>query len=190
MNRGKLKQKIIKDDLIEYKCEICSLTSWREKTISLHLDHIDGNRNNNEMLNLRFLCPNCHSQTPTYCGKNNRVGYGVDNKKVDDEILIELLEHAETYKEVLDAVGLAGGGNYSRLKRLAKENNIIVETKRKREVGERIKRLKESNIDFSKFGWVEKVSKSLGITPQNVRKFLMKECPDFLIGAYARKSDR
>jgi hypothetical protein len=54
----------------EYKCFCCSITEWNGKRLSLHLDHIDGNSDNNFLENLRLLCPNCHSQTETFCGRN------------------------------------------------------------------------------------------------------------------------
>lgn len=57
---------------IEYKCVICSINKWRDGKINLEIDHIDGNSNDNRIANLRFLCPNCHSQTSTFGfrGKN------------------------------------------------------------------------------------------------------------------------
>lgn len=66
-----LKNRLYKEGLKFPKCEICNLTSWLNHPISFHLDHINGNRSDNRLENLRILCPNCHSQTPTYCGKNN-----------------------------------------------------------------------------------------------------------------------
>ena len=43
---------------------------WNDKKINMELDHIDGNRTNHKLKNLRMLCPNCHSQTDTYRAKN------------------------------------------------------------------------------------------------------------------------
>lgn len=50
---------------LETKCPVS--LEWNGKPIKLHVDHIDGDTYNNVKENLRFLCPNCHSQTPTYC---------------------------------------------------------------------------------------------------------------------------
>ena len=47
-------------------CLWCGIKEWNGKSIILELDHIDGNTNNNSRENLRFLCPNCHSQTDTW----------------------------------------------------------------------------------------------------------------------------
>ena len=66
----KLKNRLLKEGLIQNKCSICGIESWNNKQIQLELDHIDGNRINHDFNNLRLLCPNCHSQTYTYRSKN------------------------------------------------------------------------------------------------------------------------
>ena len=65
-----LKQKLIRDELKEAKCEICGLKEWLGNPIPLELDHIDGNHYNNELNNIRIICPNCHALQPTNSGKN------------------------------------------------------------------------------------------------------------------------
>lgn len=66
-----LKRKVIKYKLLDQKCSECGLIDeWNGKLLKLQLDHINGDKKDNRLINLRFLCPNCHSQTNTYCGKN------------------------------------------------------------------------------------------------------------------------
>ena len=58
-------------NLLEYKCVNCGCDgNWQGGLISLEIDHIDGDNKNNELSNLRYLCPNCHALTDTYRGKN------------------------------------------------------------------------------------------------------------------------
>lgn len=67
VNRKTILAAIIKEKTLEYKCDSCgNLGLHNNKPIVLHIDHIDGNWKNNLITNLRFLCPNCHSQTETY----------------------------------------------------------------------------------------------------------------------------
>lgn len=66
----KLKKRLIKEKVLEYKCASCGIFEWNKKEISLQLDHIDGDSHNHKLENLRLMCPNCHSQTDTWCGKN------------------------------------------------------------------------------------------------------------------------
>ena len=68
----RLKLKLIRDGLKEYKCESCGLKEWNGKPIPLELDHIDGNHYNNDFGNLRVICANCHALTDTNSGKKNR----------------------------------------------------------------------------------------------------------------------
>lgn len=65
-----VKKRLLKAGLLTYHCYQCKITSWCGKPLTLQLDHIDGNNQNHALENLRLLCPNCHSQTETYAGRN------------------------------------------------------------------------------------------------------------------------
>lgn len=69
-NTGALKRRLIQAGLLEAKCLCCQNNEWLSKPIPLELDHINGISDDHRIGNLRLLCPNCHSQTPTYRGKN------------------------------------------------------------------------------------------------------------------------
>lgn len=66
----KLKNRLIKEGLLKNECCKCGLTKWCDNPLNMELDHIDGNRTNHSLDNLRMLCPNCHAQTDTYRSKN------------------------------------------------------------------------------------------------------------------------
>jgi hypothetical protein len=70
-NSSTLKKKLIEQKILEEKCSNCGLGNiWQGSPISLQLEHIDGDHYNNNIENLTILCPNCHSQTNTWCGRN------------------------------------------------------------------------------------------------------------------------
>ena len=101
----------------EYKCSVCNIKEWNDKPINLDLDHINGDTFNNALENLRFLCPNCHSQTNTYKGRNVNNG----KKKVSDKKLLSALNKYSNIRQALISVKLSPrGANYSRALRLIK----------------------------------------------------------------------
>lgn len=67
--KGTQLKKLMIEEGIFYVCSFGHKAEWMGKPLTLHVDHIDGDRTNNEITNLRFLCPNCHQQTETWGNK-------------------------------------------------------------------------------------------------------------------------
>lgn len=65
-----LRKRLLKEGLKQPRCELCGRERWKGEPIPLQLDHINGDRTDNRLENLRIVCPNCHAQTDTYCGRN------------------------------------------------------------------------------------------------------------------------
>ena len=105
--RSVLRRYVIKNNLIPYRCAICGCVEWQGRTLSLELDHINGINNDNRIENLRFLCPNCHSQTTTY-GSRNQQRNDSDYEISDD--LRDLIEteyrKRNNIKQVSAALGI------------------------------------------------------------------------------------
>lgn len=74
MCRSSVKQMLIRYNLIQHtNCNVCGINNtWNGKQLKLQLDHINGINNDNTLSNLRFICPNCHSQTETFSGKHKK----------------------------------------------------------------------------------------------------------------------
>ena len=68
---NKLKHWLWGFEMLPRRCQICDLQEeWLGEPLTLHMDHINGKNTDNRFENLRILCPNCHSQTPTFAGGN------------------------------------------------------------------------------------------------------------------------
>lgn len=65
-----LRKRLIREGIKAQRCEQCAGATWQGRPMPLELDHINGDRTDNRLKNLRILCPNCHAQTPTYRGRN------------------------------------------------------------------------------------------------------------------------
>lgn len=73
LSSGHVKYRLVKAGLLKMECAGCGLgQEWQGKPLSLELDHINGKKRDHRLTNLRVLCPNCHSQTPTFRGRNKR----------------------------------------------------------------------------------------------------------------------
>ena len=66
----KLKGKLLRDNIKQYKCENCGLSEWCGQPIPLELHHKDGDHYNNDLENLQLLCANCHALQPGNSGSN------------------------------------------------------------------------------------------------------------------------
>jgi len=98
------------------RCNGCGISEWMGKPISLELEHKDGNHHNNIRTNLEALCPNCHSQTSTFRGRNKQ------NKRLlvsDEELLKSMVSNNFNIRQSLIEVGMTPkGGNYKRCYKL------------------------------------------------------------------------
>ncbi len=71
-NTSALRKRLVRQGIFEPRCASCGLADWLSQPIPLELDHINGDRFDHRLENLRLLCPNCHALTATYRGKNKR----------------------------------------------------------------------------------------------------------------------
>lgn len=85
-SNDRLKKRLVNEGILEYKCAECSIVEWNGKQLSLHLEHKNGNHTDNRLENICFLCPNCHSQTATYCRSKRSINITATN---DGQIIVE-----------------------------------------------------------------------------------------------------
>jgi 5-methylcytosine-specific restriction endonuclease McrA len=116
-----IKNRILTEKLLDYKCSECGINSWCGKKLVLELDHINGVNNDNRLTNLRLLCPNCHSQTDTFRGRGN-----TGKMKVSDQQMLDAYRKCANIRQALLDVGLAAkGGNYTRMMKLISKQDEI-----------------------------------------------------------------
>lgn len=107
----------------KHECVQCGLGPiWNSQALTIQVDHINGNDIDNREENLRFLCPNCHSQTNTFCSKNRQMKL---RKIVSDNEIIAAACKVANRRQALKAVGLSAvGQSYKRIDKLIKEGKI------------------------------------------------------------------
>lgn len=202
---GHLKRRLLRRNILKNECELCHITEWKGKKLVMHMDHIDGNNRNHKRENLRMLCPNCHSQTPTYSGKDRT---NVNYYKLSESEIKNAVESSFTYEEVYRKLNVYGHlGSAEKLKnqihrtpyqlmkkqKLEKKENVWVEEVRRRNVAaiernaDLVLKVRDSGIDFSKFGWVGQVAKLLNKQPQKVNVWMKRYAQDIYENAFKRK---
>ncbi len=156
-----VKIRLIRNGIKKEICESCGQKPfWNDKKLVLQLDHVNGINNDHRLENLQLLCPNCHTQTSTYCGRN-----------------IKLKNKSKKYI-------------YKQRKRKygnVKDYHINVSTQWKDNQIKYVPMIINSNIDFNTFGWVGKVAKIINQKPQKVNKWMKIMMPDFLDKCFKRK---
>jgi len=101
----------------DYCCNKCNISEWQGVKIPLELEHKDGNNQNNSRTNLEGLCPNCHSITDTWRGRNKPSKNG--NVEITDDYLLKCLNESKNIRQGLLKAGIAAKGkNYERAKKL------------------------------------------------------------------------
>lgn len=118
----KLKTRLFDAGLKEDRCEECGLTEWNGEKISLHLDHVNGDNLDNRIENLRILCPNCHSQTETYC--NSKIKCSSSELRLEN--YNNRIDKSETVRYIKVANHCSCG------KEIRKESNECLECKNKK----------------------------------------------------------
>lgn len=107
--------------LLGDKCTGCGIKEWKGELLSLEIDHVDGNNKNNKKENLKLLCPNCHSITPTYRSKKLKM----NKPSLKDDQILEEIKKGGNVKNILNRLKLdESGGNYKRIYRICEKNNI------------------------------------------------------------------
>lgn len=164
--RATLRRIIITDSLLPYKCAICGIKEWNNKTLSLELDHINGINNDNRLENLRFLCPNCHSQTTTYGSRNQQKN---ESKYDISEELRTLVENkyneCKSIKKVSTILGI----------RRNIVNRIVNETGLKHSNQKYVIRYDKNHKEIKRYGSLVECAKDI-ISQNEVKTKRVKTC--------------
>jgi hypothetical protein len=164
--RSVLRRYVIKNNLIPYRCAICGCVEWQGRTLSLELDHINGINNDNRIENLRFLCPNCHSQTTTY-GSRNQQRNDSEYEITDDlRNLVEAeYQKRRNIKQVSSALGV----------RRHVVNRIVSESGLKKSNQKYVIRYDENWNEIARYGSLIETAKQL-ILNNEVKTKRIKTC--------------
>lgn len=165
-SRSVLRRYVIKNGLIPYKCAICGCVEWQGKTLSLEIDHINGINNDNRLENLRFLCPNCHSQTSTYGCRNQQLNsseYEISNEL--RKLVENKYDEVKSIKRVSSILGI----------RRCVVTKIITESGQKHSNQKYVIRYDENWNELARYGSLVETAKNL-IENNEVKTKSVKTC--------------
>ena len=164
--RTVLRRNIIRNNLLPYKCAICGISKWNNKTLSLELDRINGMNNDNRLENLRFLCPNCHSQTTTYGSRNqqrNESTYEITDEL--RELVSNTYDKVNSVKRVSSILGI----------RRKVVTAIVNETGQKHSNQKYVIRYDKNHNEIARYGSLVEAAKTL-IANNEVKTKKVKTC--------------
>lgn len=150
--RTVLRRCIIKNKLLPYRCAVCGISKWNEKTLSLELDHINGINNDNRLENLRFLCPNCHSQTCTYGSRNQQKNES--RYEISDELYKLVVDTYDKYRSIKVVASVLG------IRRCV-VTKIVNETGQKHSNQKYVIRYDEKHNEIKRYGSLVEAAKDL-----------------------------
>ena len=120
LGHAKKRQRVFEEQ--NFCCNKCGLSEWLNQPISLEMEHIDGNKKNNDRTNLEGLCPNCHAQTLTYkIGNNKQPGKTIYSEA---SIITALQNNTSAYAAMKELGMNPHGGNYIRLRNIVKKTGL------------------------------------------------------------------
>lgn len=154
----KLKLRLIDAGILDDKCSKCGYDIHADgnKYSICELHHIDGDNHNHKLENLELLCPNCHALTSNYKFRKRSRNDNIKNNKIKKDTIKTLTKKQQSVMLSLEC-----------------------KNKKQQEIKDICQKLLDSNIDFSKFGWVGKASKIIGITPQKVNQWMKRNMLEF-----------
>ena len=152
------------------------MTEWQGKPIPLELHHINGDNTDNRLENLQLLCPNCHAQTETYGGKNQKLNIiakqKVDNRGLTQKEKNEIIKQSFESDSVIDIANKTKHSSKT-IKKVLEENNIYINknAKRVRENNEKITSIIDSLKRTKSF---TKTAREFGVSDNAIKKLLVR----------------